>query len=196
MRVIFYAILIFFFFFNDTATTEIYTLSLHDALPISPAGLLRHAARAPAGGTLRRPSLRRQSRQAGVEVPGPPGRLAGELRGRATLDRARHQRREVSVAGGPRVLARRESDRGRRDTRLRSAKQRRTPVGTGGRSAGGPGRRGRPDSPRPRQGGPARRRARGRTLALPERLRPRRARRGLLVPRQHEPQVHERVSPV
>src|SRR5688572_32699725 len=25
----------FFFFFNDTATTEIYTLSLHDALPIS-----------------------------------------------------------------------------------------------------------------------------------------------------------------
>src|SRR6266481_6655868 len=27
----------FFFFFNDTATTEIYTLSLHDALPISTA---------------------------------------------------------------------------------------------------------------------------------------------------------------
>src|SRR6266481_9335422 len=28
-------ILLIFFFFNDTATTEIYTLSLHDALPIS-----------------------------------------------------------------------------------------------------------------------------------------------------------------
>src|SRR5260221_6281146 len=28
----------FFFFFNDTATTEIYTLSLHDALPISRRG--------------------------------------------------------------------------------------------------------------------------------------------------------------
>src|SRR5258706_14388566 len=28
---------LFFFFFNDTATTEIYTLSLHDALPISPS---------------------------------------------------------------------------------------------------------------------------------------------------------------
>src|SRR6266536_6649768 len=28
-------VFIFFFFFNDTATTEIYTLSLHDALPIS-----------------------------------------------------------------------------------------------------------------------------------------------------------------
>src|SRR5256886_10771023 len=27
--------LFYFFFFNDTATTEIYTLSLHDALPIS-----------------------------------------------------------------------------------------------------------------------------------------------------------------
>src|SRR2546430_13378840 len=34
---------LFFFFFNDTATTEIYTLSLHDALPISvgPYTLLR-----------------------------------------------------------------------------------------------------------------------------------------------------------
>src|SRR2546422_7803134 len=31
----------FFFFFNDTATTEIYTLSLHDALPISPAAVRR-----------------------------------------------------------------------------------------------------------------------------------------------------------
>src|SRR5260370_42066560 len=32
----------FFFFFNDTATTEIYTLSLHDALPIYHT---RHGAR-------------------------------------------------------------------------------------------------------------------------------------------------------
>src|SRR5687768_18271065 len=30
-------LLFFFFFFNATATTEIYTLSLHDALPIYPA---------------------------------------------------------------------------------------------------------------------------------------------------------------
>src|SRR5438067_927487 len=43
----------FFFFFNDPATTEIYTLSLHDALPISvPAS----------GDTLR--SLRRSARRA------------------------------------------------------------------------------------------------------------------------------------
>src|SRR5260221_4347813 len=31
-----------FFFFNDTATTEIYTLSLHDALPICGAQIERH----------------------------------------------------------------------------------------------------------------------------------------------------------
>src|SRR3712207_7060733 len=30
-----HASIYYFFFFNDTATTEIYTLSLHDALPIS-----------------------------------------------------------------------------------------------------------------------------------------------------------------
>src|SRR2546422_7980866 len=32
-----------FFFFNDTATTEIYTLSLHDALPISKLGAAKRA---------------------------------------------------------------------------------------------------------------------------------------------------------
>src|SRR2546422_4378188 len=37
-----------FFFFNDTATTEIYTLSLHDALPIS--GGTRGAAQSPPRG--------------------------------------------------------------------------------------------------------------------------------------------------
>src|ERR1022692_1479009 len=34
MATVLAAALCFFFFFNDTATTEIYTLSLHDALPI------------------------------------------------------------------------------------------------------------------------------------------------------------------
>src|ERR1035438_10591536 len=32
------SVLLCFFFFNDTATTEIYTLSLHDALPIYDRG--------------------------------------------------------------------------------------------------------------------------------------------------------------
>src|SRR6266496_6867758 len=36
-----------FFFFNDTATTEIYTLSLHDALPISTSSRRRGSSRAP-----------------------------------------------------------------------------------------------------------------------------------------------------
>src|SRR5258708_33123467 len=35
LSIILLACLCLFFFFNDTATTEIYTLSLHDALPIS-----------------------------------------------------------------------------------------------------------------------------------------------------------------
>src|SRR3712207_7203663 len=39
-----------FFFFNDTATTEIYTLSLHDALPIS--GLRAGRRRPPGRGAL------------------------------------------------------------------------------------------------------------------------------------------------
>src|SRR3712207_9217647 len=42
-----------FFFFNDTATTEIYTLSLHDALPISRAGSRRTRPR-PRGPDARR----------------------------------------------------------------------------------------------------------------------------------------------
>src|SRR5256885_8558035 len=40
-----FAPVFFFFFFNDTATTEIYTLSLHDALPIS-GGQPHHGRRA------------------------------------------------------------------------------------------------------------------------------------------------------
>src|SRR2546430_3074361 len=41
-----YVFFLLSFFFNDTATTEIYTLSLHDALPISahPQTLRGHAA--------------------------------------------------------------------------------------------------------------------------------------------------------
>src|SRR3989442_8529992 len=37
------SLLSFFFFFNDTATTEIYTLSLHDALPIFAFGTAWYA---------------------------------------------------------------------------------------------------------------------------------------------------------
>src|SRR3712207_8608460 len=44
------------FFFNDTATTEIYTLSLHDALPIS--GIVIFGSTAPAHSAPIGPSLR------------------------------------------------------------------------------------------------------------------------------------------
>src|SRR3712207_8068185 len=59
--------MLFFFFFNDTATTEIYTLSLHDALPICQ---MRQVAQR--GGEvalavlgLRREELEREGRLAG-----------------------------------------------------------------------------------------------------------------------------------
>src|SRR5436190_6358091 len=45
------SLFLFFFFFNDTATTEIYTLSLHDALPILGAELARPRTVAGPGGT-------------------------------------------------------------------------------------------------------------------------------------------------
>src|SRR6266480_959946 len=48
----------FLFFFNDTATTEIYTLSLHDALPISGRGARVHRPQGP-GGRPRRHLFRR-----------------------------------------------------------------------------------------------------------------------------------------
>src|SRR3712207_7977038 len=38
---------VYLFFFNDTATTEIYTLSLHDALPISGRSDFPNAPRSP-----------------------------------------------------------------------------------------------------------------------------------------------------
>src|SRR5262245_66604975 len=44
------------FFFNDTATTEIYTLSLHDALPISIKRLASSPSRSRVPSRLRRPA--------------------------------------------------------------------------------------------------------------------------------------------
>src|SRR5256885_12294549 len=50
-----------FFFFNDTATTEIYTLSLHDALPIS--GVSKSAVAMPGGGCTARTTMRNADRK-------------------------------------------------------------------------------------------------------------------------------------
>src|SRR2546426_2859156 len=65
-----------FFFFNDTATTEIYTLSLHDALPIS-----------------WRPGLRRPARPC-ASAPWPCGRLLAPERRARTCRRSCARRSE------------------------------------------------------------------------------------------------------
>src|SRR2546430_14621907 len=69
------SLLSFFFFFNDTATTEIYTLSLHDALPIS-----RHGR-----GTRVPPPAQRlvQLQLAAVDSAAVPAPLRGHARGDA-----------------------------------------------------------------------------------------------------------------
>src|SRR2546429_6536412 len=50
-----------FFFFNDTATTEIYTLSLHDALPICVVSARRRHLRMPPTGPTIHPHEDRKS---------------------------------------------------------------------------------------------------------------------------------------
>src|SRR3712207_9210829 len=70
------------FFFNDTATTEIYTLSLHDALPIS-APALRSCARRDD-----QPLFRHAGARGGAA-----DRLLPGGRGRPELRRALDQRR-------------------------------------------------------------------------------------------------------
>src|SRR3712207_7184569 len=66
-----YKVYILLFFFNDTATTEIYTLSLHDALPISPGLSLPHTTIAPpaAPRQVPRPLDRRKKRGGRRHVP-------------------------------------------------------------------------------------------------------------------------------
>src|SRR2546429_879108 len=51
-----------FFFFNDTATTEIYTLSLHDALPIL-RGVRSRASCSVTSSTMKRPRSARLKRR-------------------------------------------------------------------------------------------------------------------------------------
>src|SRR5258708_38493234 len=57
-----------FFFFNDTATTEIYTLSLHDALPISRQLHEELPERAPLLRVVGRTSRPRRERSSDIDV--------------------------------------------------------------------------------------------------------------------------------
>src|SRR3712207_9028740 len=83
-----------FFFFNDTATTEIYTLSLHDALPIWP-----------------RRGTRRGGHRCRVGVP-PTQRRRGARTGRPARARGRTRRRR---------RPRRRTTEDRKSTRLNSS---------------------------------------------------------------------------
>src|SRR5947209_13238546 len=85
-----------FFFFNETSTTEIYTLSLHDALPISRHGAARDA---------------RVARDGGREFPAERQRDGAAARGGCA-----HERH-----GGDERRARRTRARDRKSTRLNSS---------------------------------------------------------------------------
>src|SRR5256712_13106663 len=86
---------VIYFFFNDTATTEIYTLPLHDALPISAQ---RVARRAPAAGRTPRPVAARRARD-------------------TARRRGLHRRRDRSHAGPDAVTRAHEEDPGVRSRR-------------------------------------------------------------------------------
>src|SRR2546425_12426875 len=63
----------FFFFFNDTATTEIYTLSLHDALPICGRADSRDEAHDTADPARGHPGAQGAGRGSLGRGPGAPG---------------------------------------------------------------------------------------------------------------------------
>src|SRR5688572_30956300 len=74
-----------FFFFNATATTEIYTLSLHDALPISHAlhSRLQRDPRIDAGG--RRPHQHRRLAATSTRVDSRSEEHTSELQSQSNL---------------------------------------------------------------------------------------------------------------
>src|SRR3712207_2559201 len=125
---------VYFFFFNDTATTEIYTLSLHDALPIYRRLGHRGACRVVHAG-LR--SLRRAGGRGPHRLPaGAVGPRAVRLRRRAAApdhrSRAGRPRRSPGrAAGAPpaeRPAPTRQRDRRAPPVRLPGALLRRRPL--------------------------------------------------------------------
>src|SRR2546430_6189796 len=85
----------FFFFFNDTATTEIYPLSLHDALPISQARAVFRSGGGTARGAADRTALGARS------ALRPPRR--GAIRGGPGVDAVVRPLQGRGSAGGGRV---------------------------------------------------------------------------------------------
>src|SRR2546422_9957073 len=99
----------FFFFFNDTATTEIYTLSLHDALPISPE---RGGKGTAALGDLRAVP------ESDVGAPR-PGRVGSDAPPGRRLEGAGAGRREYARGSGGRDASRSEERRVGKECRSR-----------------------------------------------------------------------------
>src|SRR5258705_13068789 len=113
---------LFFFFFNDTATTEIYTLSLHDALPISVRASLERdhpAVRRGSGRLLAADEVRRsdEPRAGPHQLPEPGGVRA--------VPRAAREGRRQPRQHPPRRGERLHPRRGPRLPRARLARHRR-----------------------------------------------------------------------
>src|SRR5712675_2990823 len=96
---------IYIFFFNDTATTEIYTLSLHDALPISGG----HRGADPRRARLLGAGVRPRPRHARLTPRALPRSADGAHRCRRRA--GREQRRGRRAARAERAGARRPGDR-------------------------------------------------------------------------------------
>src|SRR3989449_9394909 len=94
-----------FFFFNDTATTEIYTLSLHDALPISRHRLRLRALLALLRGDRSRPRRARARPQRAAHRDG-AARGTAARPGERGLRAARRARLQGRQRGGRRLHAR------------------------------------------------------------------------------------------
>src|SRR5215216_8056156 len=95
------------FFFNDTATTEIYTLSLHDALPISPPWTSRARSSRAARPMSRCAAVRSEEHTSEVQSP-------DQLVCRLPLEK----KKAKTLAAGPEITdARRRQGRASRHAR-------------------------------------------------------------------------------
>src|SRR3712207_7084998 len=98
-----------FFFFNDTATTEIYTLSLHDALPILCAGTGSTSVRSTCSAASRASIASSSSRKPCPTRPRPGSRSeehTSELQSRQYLVcRLLLEKKKIQFLGRSRVVA-------------------------------------------------------------------------------------------
>src|SRR5471032_2020325 len=109
---------VFFFFFNDTATTEIYTLSLHDALPIVSLDLVERPLELRCDevgqfvrvvdlvGQVRELAIAQQVVQCGERASGDRSRVGGEQARLAQEEHRRHRGSRRNAGASPTVSSR------------------------------------------------------------------------------------------